>query len=124
MSRRRYASPLSCLYHATRYRGPFSGRRLSPGAFQGGKTVVEILGPGTASEPRLPDFLTLEARLAALANELGELALKYAQMQDSRAVCAFALGRMQSILADELRTAGFDDPSWPVELGEHLHRTF
>jgi hypothetical protein len=87
--------------------------------------VVDLLGLATASgPPSPPDFPALERRLRTLAKELEGLALTYAKQRDSRAVCAFALGRMQAILADELRTAGFDDPGWPVELGEHLHRRF
>jgi hypothetical protein len=57
-------------------------------------------------------------RLAALAERLDGLAARYEAERDSRCVFTYAYAFMTRRLAEELPTAGMEDPDWIVELAE------
>lgn len=63
---------------------------------------------------------THQARLGALAEQLGGLALRYEAERDSRCVFTYAYAYMTERLAEAMPAAGLDDPDWVVALAEEF----
>ncbi len=62
--------------------------------------------------------MTHVERLGALAEQLDGLAARYEAARDSRCVFTYAYAFMTGRLAEELPTAGMEDPEWVVALAE------